>query len=492
MPDASYDIVIVGMDLPGLALGALCARKGYTVLVVGQGSLPGEYPYKKIPLLRRPPLTYGFSTSPAMRAVFQDVGLTAEMRNRPVPLEPSLQLITPGKRLEISQGVDSLLTELKREFPKDAQGIFDFWNKAAPVDARLGDFLMDMPLLPAQGFFGRRRFRKSLAREENQGLVEDRLNFPGNLGFSAPLSAALYQMTSMHSSPLPALAVRRMLQHLSHGLFDFPGGETGLARLFIERIQTSSGQVWPERFVRRLQMKGKNVRELLVELPQKTVRPRVVVVNTNPRRVLSLIPQENQIAAFHGSVLSQKPKWYRYVVNFILPEEALPGPLARHTVLVMDPRQEMETENALWLVTRRPNADGEPAVVSAFCRIPAERMPTSLQGFQELNLRLRQSVEWLLPFLPERLKEAHTPYLALQKETGQWKPDPAEFQELYAEPLEGTVGLSAIPAHTPYKNVLLLGDSYLGALGLEGAFLGARRSFEWIQETVVLKQVLRK
>jgi len=492
MPDASYDIVIAGMDLPGLALGALCAKAGYTVLVVGQDTRYAEYQYRKHPMLRRPPLCYGFATSPVIRSVFHEIGLIAEMRNRPVPLQPSLQVVTPGRRYEIGTSRENLTSELNREFAtRKPQELLDFWDLAAPVDNVLGEFLQDLPLLPVRGLFSAPAFRRKMARALPMQTAEDRLSFPPEMSFSGPLTAVLHQILGIHPKPLPSLVVRRLLQHVSHGLFEFPGGETGLARMFCDRIRANSGQVWDDRSIRDIRLKGKIVQELLVEQPSRTVRTKLLVVNTAPKKVLGHIAEEQQIAAVHSDIASVPPSWYRYALNFVVDADCLPDLLARHLVLVMDPLQEVHSANALWITTTRPSDPEMPAVISVFCRIPAKELPKTLEDYRRLNLSLRHAVEWVLPFLPEKTREMHTPYLSYEMETDLWKPDPAEFQEIPGDAFPDTLGLSSIPAQTKYRNVLLLGSAYLAGLGLEGAFLGARQGFQWVRKNVVLKTVLR-
>ncbi len=493
MPDASFDIVIVGTDIGGLALGAQCARQGYTVLLIGHDGKPNQYTLDKHPMLRELPLLYGFSSSPVIRSLFRDIGLIAEMRNKPIPFTPPIQVVTPGHRYDISLDADQTQAELRREFGDDGRNIERFWRSATGLNNELGEALGDLPLLPQTGFIKKRQFAKKFEGQEVYREAQERLAFPGHLKFSAPMSAILLGMTNLQSAPLSPVSVRRLMQHFAHGLFDFPGGIDGFKRMLVDRILNNSGQYWADRRLESISIRRNRVKELTVQRPHRTLQARVLICNTSPRNFFGLIPSEQQHQNFHGQLKALQPAYYKYVVNFVVPRRIIPQPMGRHVMVVPYPKQELVGANGIWVaVSHLPEDPEGAAVLTVQARLPYRGLPTDVAGFDRLNGEIQHSLEWLLPFLRENLIAVDTPYVTKNPDTGEDRPDPTAHLEIYDEGFPGTLDLSPIPGKTAYKNILLLGSHYLSGLGLEGQFLGAQQAFKWIRKNIVLKQILRK
>jgi len=495
MPEAFYDIVVVGTGISGLAYGALCAKQGYTVLVVGQDARPATWTAGPAVLFRRLPIFYGFNTSLSVRSFFRDIGLIAEMRNRPQKLEPNLQIVTPGVRVTLSEHFEAVQEELRRAFP-DSSNELEKFLRSVPRDSKeMDEFLDELPMLPPDGFWARYKLKRYIARHVGFALAMEPVLFPSEMRFSSPLTSLLLFMTRVHSKPLSPFAVRRMLQHLMGGFFEFPQGIDGLKRLFTERIVANGGAYWPERSVEQVLLKGKKkVESVAVVRPRRAVGCRMLVANCPARTLLSLIPQEQQNPTFHGAIKAIKPALYNYVVNFAVRPDVLPEGMGRNVMLSMYPKQAMSGPGVLWVYTRRPEpheTDGL-ATLAVQCRLDTRELPLEKPGFDALNERILHSLEWVVPFVRDKLVQVQTPYLAVERDTEQERLDPAEVQEVYDTPYPGTLELSALPGLSKYKNLLLLGEHYLGALGLEGEILAARQAFAWTRERIVLKQVLEK
>lgn len=495
MADAFFDIVVVGTNISGLAYGALCAKHGYTVLVVGHDAKPATYTVGNGQAFRVNPLFYGFNTSQVLRSFFRDIGLLAEMRNQPARLEPFLQIVSPGTRFELGESELVNRAELDRAFPGSGDRLLDFLKTATRDGKEMDEFLDNLPLLPSSGFWKGRKLRRFVGRH---GIFQEAMEpvvFPGELGFSSPLTSLLLFLARLHSRPLSPFTVRRMLQHIMGGFFEFPQGVDGMKRLFTEKILANGGAYWPERGVEQILLKGrKNADSVVVHRPRRAVGMRLLVGNCPPRGFFSLIPQEQQNARFHTAIRSLTPLAYNYVVNFLVQPDLIPESMGRNLLLSMYPKQDTGGPNVLWVHTRMPESyeSDTPATVSVTTRIEGAKLPLEKSGFDALNQQILQALEWVLPFVRDKLVRVHTPYVVADRDTDEEKLDASEVQEVFEEPYPGCLGLSALPCRTYYKNVLMLGDHYLGSLGLEGSVMGARQAFAWTRDNVVLKQILRK
>jgi len=495
MPDASFDIVIAGTDLAGLAYGALCAKQGYTVLVLGQDARPATYAAGEATLYRSSPLFYGFGTSAAIHDFFRDLSLLPEMRNRPARLEPSLQVITPGVRFNFPERPDGLESELNRVFGSPGNELVNFLRTATRDAKELDLFLEELPPLPADGFFARYRLKRYIARHEGYLDSLQPLLLPSDLRFTGPLTSALLLLARLHSRPVTPFLLRRLCQHLLGGFFEYPQGIDGMKRLFTERITGNGGAYWPERAVELISLKGRKVVDsVLVQRPRRQVGVRMLVGNCPPRQFFSLVPQEQQNAQFHAQVKALQPAAYNYVVNFVVKPDLIPESMARNVLLSLAPRQTSTGPGVLWLYIGKPDpaAENGPATILATTRIEPQDLPLDGASFKQLNERILCSLEWALPFIREKLIQIHTPYATLDRDRGEERLDPGELQEVFADPFPGCLELSALPCQAWYKNIVMLGDHYLGGLGLEGAFMAAQQAFKLTCDRIVLKKILRK
>lgn len=494
MPDASFDIVVIGNELAGLVLASLCSRAGYTVLVVGHEARPATYSYEGCQVFRRLPLVAGLESSPVIRETFRDVGLVAELRNRPRRLDPTFSVITTHHRFDVTSRPEQVESELRREFGDRALEIQSFLQSLDTRSSGLGEAVQGLPLLPESGFWAKRRLRKYLAKSQPWQESQTAPEFPLELHFSSPLAAlAAFQMR-LASSPVNPTAAHRGLLHAAWGAHEMAPGGDGLTQLFLQRIQATGGQVWSERKIELVTMKRRKAREVIVQRPRREVSAKLVIGACHFRSFFELVPQEQQDASFHSLIKSCQPSHVDYVLNVGVRQDVLPEALTQHVLLSLYPEQQHTGPNTLRMHVARPDesAPNRPAVLTVAARIPASQLPLHSAQFRELNERILSSIEWVVPFLREKLLWTHSPYLTLDPETGAERLDPAELQEVFDQPHDGCLGLSALPARSGYKNMIYIGDHYLGALGLEGQFLAAQQAFAWVRDRIRLKRFLGK
>ncbi|HOI09157.1 MAG TPA: hypothetical protein PK313_01655, partial [Myxococcota bacterium] len=148
MLKGTYDVVIAGTDLPALVFGALAAKKGYRVLVLGHGGKENAYEVDGYRFVRRPNLLCGFSDSNPIREVFRELALAPEMRNLPRPMTPSCHVVLPDARVELTHIRDILDREIEREYAGRLPAFRDFTDRLVEVEKALEPLLRDTPTLP--------------------------------------------------------------------------------------------------------------------------------------------------------------------------------------------------------------------------------------------------------------------------------------------------------------------------------------------------------
>ena len=176
MSTSYYDVLIAGTELPGLILGALCAKRGYRVLVVGQDGSPNCYTHGKHTFRRHPELFTGFESSPAVKHVFSELAISMQMRNRPKPFDPYFQVVLPSGRVDVSGRDRAYQRELEREFPSQDEAIRSFFQSVRSENDAVSMFLKENPPLPPEGWSEKREFTKLLQahpRIAERELVRD-------------------------------------------------------------------------------------------------------------------------------------------------------------------------------------------------------------------------------------------------------------------------------------------------------------------------------
>ena len=94
-----YDAVLIGLGLPTLLAGGLLSKRGFRVLLVGQGQPLPSYEIDGV-RLPRAPFTLSGHDSPAISRVFSELALKPLVRRRIRPLTPAFQAVLPRHRLE--------------------------------------------------------------------------------------------------------------------------------------------------------------------------------------------------------------------------------------------------------------------------------------------------------------------------------------------------------------------------------------------------------
>jgi prolycopene isomerase len=123
--DAEYDVVVIGAGGGGLGAAAALARNGMKVLIIEQHEKVGGY----MTSFERYPYTFevslhamdGLDPGGINRFTFDRVGITDKVKL--VKLDPMYRTVYPEHDLIIPADADEYRELLKKEFPREAEGI---------------------------------------------------------------------------------------------------------------------------------------------------------------------------------------------------------------------------------------------------------------------------------------------------------------------------------------------------------------------------------
>lgn len=165
MPTNSYDLIVIGDDLAGLACAALCARRGLRTLVVTRDDPGGRYGLGPFKLPVEPGVLPGrVGGGSGAARVIRELGLDHALKRRVREVRTAAQLVGPDVRLDLSADAAACARELERELPAAAAAALTAWEDAAAA-AQAADPLLDgTDPFPGVGFFERRDAARQAAR----------------------------------------------------------------------------------------------------------------------------------------------------------------------------------------------------------------------------------------------------------------------------------------------------------------------------------------
>jgi phytoene dehydrogenase-like protein len=493
---SSYDAVIVGNDLPALIFGALAAKHGYRILLLGHGGKNNVYEEDGFRFVRRPNLMYGFSESHPIREVFRELALAPEMRNLPRPLEPTCHVIMPGRRIEITHMKGILEEEISREFPQMLDAFRAFTSDQADAEKVFEPILREFPVIPPSGikeYFAWRKIRGKLAPA-----------FPGNdalaaFGENAAMRAFLNApVMALSNHPEPwryPLSFGRVASHLLRGLYNVEWGLDSLKSLFLNRIEGNSGTVRTADFADMFQVKRGRITEVDIRARNEAIGASVLVAGTELAGILDMLPEKAVKKRYRQKVEDSGPSHYLITMNVGLARRGLPSGMARTAFLVSNPDAPLEDDNMLMLqvdpaMEPADSLDPERAVMSISGMLPVGRMDEGASSVEAFSNRMMSKVVEFMPFFDRHLVTRSIASIRISEKTGKAILDPAGMVPVHKNTVPKTMGLVTQPVRTPYANLLYLGEGACGTMGFEGAFTSAYMAFGILKKLLPRKDVI--
>ncbi len=494
---SSYDVVIVGNDLPALIFGALAAKNGYRVLLLGHGGKPNTYEADGFRFVRRPNLLYGFSESPAIREVFRELALLPEMRNMPRPMDPVCSVVLPQRRIEISHARGILEEELAREFPGQVDRFMSFFDRQAEAEKSLEPFQKDFPAIPPRGlveFFRWNSVRKRLVAAFGEGDAID--EFASSPAARAFLCAPVSILNGTPDAWKYPVSFGRSTNHLLRGLYNVEWGLDSLKNLFLSRIEGNSGTVRMSEFADQILVRRGRVVEVDVRGRNEAVGTEMLVAGTSLPAMLDMLPEKAVGRRYRQRISESGPSHYLVTTGVGLARRGIPAGMARTAFLVNDPASPLDDTNLLVLqvdpAMEPPDAiDPERAVLSVSGMIPASRIDEGASVIESFSEAMLGRLTEFMPFLGRHMITTSISATRVSEKTGKTVVDPAGMVPLFRNALPGTLGLVTQPVRTPWRNFLNLCDGAVGTSGFEGAFTSAAMAFNIIRKVLPRKDVIQ-
>jgi phytoene dehydrogenase-like protein len=501
-----YDVCVIGSQLGGVLAGALLARRGLRVLHVAHDDPGFHYVDHGYVLPLGPAVVPNPRHLPAADTILSELGLATDFSRALAPSDPDLQILLPRHRVDVARDAGVLRTELKREWPKQADQLEAALATLGTLFDFAGFFLRAGPPLPPDGFGERRAVSRALKLASSAPgappvPVDEARPFRGleDEELVRSLVVAHRFLTYLDGTPSP-LSLVRLLGGALRGTNRLPGGLGTLREMVRRRIAESRGELrggpGEPAVASALEISGGKVEAVrLSDSPDAHVA-RAFIVATDAEQLRALLPA--QVAASrHGAALERVRVTRRLVsVNLVVKAAALPPALGDNVLALRDAAGGDGLDNAVYLQVlpaRRDTRKG-PGEKAPIADVADERVVCA-SGFvaaggdaaalREAAGRIREAVADAIPFFERHLVAESAPLV----DGGRAALPPVH--PLYQADQDDRLGIAALPVRGPWKNLFFAGREVVPGLGVEGEFYAGVQAAGHVAALLGRKDVLK-
>jgi phytoene dehydrogenase-like protein len=497
MSQSFYDAVFLGNRLSCMLAATLLAKRGFRVLVLGQGELPPDYrsgPYT----LPRSPFAFVPAHSPVARRIFGELAIGPHFRRRAHPCDPLFQVALPGQRIDLHASQASRDRELDREFPDVRRALEDFHRGIVAASEEL-DRLIERDLMwPPSRLLERREFARAAShpRFDRNGNGADPLaELPEGHPFRSIMRLPVRFSDGMDPDHGSVLRDTRLYGHWLRGVATLDGGAAELHQMLLDRLVLYGGEIRARDRAEHIVIRRNHAVAVRIAASSEEIGTGYVVGGRTAKSLLRLLPDRRPFDEIFERIGEPQVRYFRYTVNAVLRREGLPPGVGRHVFFLRDPKLPMAGENALHIERRRLDEERELLCVGAL--LPRRSVEEASGYLDSIRDRVRSSLEELMPFLDDHLEWVDSPHdgrdaediphRASRSSEEPWTRGRGAMAAVCGYPVTTALGVCALPVHTPVRHLLLCSEQVAPGLGMEGEMLAA-----WSCARVITRSDRRK
>lgn len=492
-----YDVILLGTRLPALLAGAILAKRGFRVLILGQGVLEPTYRAAGA-TWPRAPFTFLPANSPIVRKTLSELALHQMVRRRMRVDDPSMQVVLPRHRFDLALDPEAMEREIEREFPEVKRPIEDVNRNVGRLSEAFDRLTEKELVLPPETFFERREFARATAARPFTGrgdtwdpFVELAEDHPFRRVATVPAQFASY----VDPNQIDGMGLGRLYGSWLSGPPKIEGGYGWLREAIFEKIATYSGEIRERERADAILLRRGTATGVRLARSGEEIGGSFVLAACPIAELLRLIPDRSAFEEVFERLGEPQPRFFRYTLNLRVRAEAVPAGMSRE-VFALRAREQPFAENVLRVESQDADDAGQRllCVEALLPRRGIEDVPGYLDHARE---RVLGSLRELIPFLDEHLLAVDSPHDGLDVDDvahgcqvapdEPWSRGPTTMEALYGYPVRGALGVCAMPIRMPIGRLLLCNEQVVPGLGLEGSFLTA-----WSAARIVTKADRKK
>ena len=472
-----YDVVVCGGEIGGLIAGALLARRGFRVMVLGHEPALAAFEAGGTTLSAAPALLPSIDDPPTAR-VLKELDVTAHVKRKTATADPAFRLLLPGQRLDIVRDPAQQERELARAFGAAGGSVAAVMERLRAASRLLDPLFASAITLPPNGFWERRevgRLRSLLPRPTTDLFAPLPLEHP----FRAMAASPAIHGAAAVAHDVGPICEARAFDVARRGEYSLEGGLAALQAMLFARLE----------------LFGADRRERLTPAEVVVRRGRVAGIRVRPRDetigchhllwagsaaglTAALAPDA---VAPHKRPAAPRVTGYRYGIAALVEPDALGADLPPRVLAIGDPARPLSEDNAVAITVGQPSPrDPRQIPIWIECSVPAHLVEAGPSYLRALRGRVTHVVRRLLPDFARHMIVLSSPYDGLPPEhRGTPVPEttpPAVLPTIAPPALVGPtpqrpLDIVGLPHATAVKNLYLVGRENLPGLGLEGALI---------------------
>ena len=469
-----YDVIVCGGETSGLIAGALLARRGFRVMLLGHEPTSAAFEAGGHTLSAAPALLPPIDDPPAAR-VLKELDVANHVKRKTTTSEVSFRLQLPGQRLDVTRDRALQEREVTRAFAAAGGSVASVIERLTEAGRLLDPLFASAITLPPNGFWERRevgRLRSLLPRPTTDSFAP----LPAEHPFRAMALLPAVHGAAFVAHDVGPVSEARAFEIARRGQHILEGGLAALQAMLLARLE----------------MFGADRRERLTPAEIVVRRGRVAGVRVRPRDETigchhllwagsaaglnaALAPEA---LAPHKRPQAPRVSGYRYGVAALVGPDALPPDMPPRLLAIVDPSRALTEDNALSITVGPPNPrDPRRIPLWIECGVPSNLVEAGASYLRSLRGRVTHVVRRLLPGFAQHMVVLGSPYDGLPAEqrgtpAPETTPPPSQPAlpppALFSIPVARQLDIIGLPHATGIKNLYLVGRENLPGLGLEG------------------------
>ena len=339
MPSRFYDVAVLGTELAPLTCAALLAKRGFRVLVLGQGAEGPDYAVGALRLPRRP-FTLPSASAPIAARIVAELGLGQSLRRIATSQQGALQVALPNHRFDLFGDEAALEREIERELPEVKRPVLDVHRRMLALATASDELFERLRVWSPRTLLERRHLAQLAARLDldtersaDRALSELAEKHPFRLAVRALCTFA----SSTESDGISELALARLWRGRLVGAVGFAGGQAELSELLADKVRRHSGELLPrERAASILVRRGTAVGLRLASTDEE-VGCTAVVAGIEVAALQRLLEDRSPFEQLFERLGEPQPRAYRYTLNLVTTAGAIPEGMGRDVLFVRGP-----------------------------------------------------------------------------------------------------------------------------------------------------------